>query len=74
MWVSGCVYMLMGVVMRVSSVFVFVCCVWSVGGVCVWGVCVWVGGVCVLCVWWVSVVYVCGVWCVCVCGVSMYVG
>ena len=53
-WVSGCVYMCMGVGVRVSGVFVFVCGVLECGGVCVWGVCVWgcvwVSGVCVCCV------------------------
>ena len=56
MWVSGCVYMCMGMGARVSSMFVFVCCVfgvWVVCVACVCGVCVcmWVGRVCVLCVW-----------------------
>ena len=46
-WISGCLYMLMGVGVRMSSVFVFVCCVFGVWVVCVgcvWGVCVYVGG------------------------------
>ena len=63
-WLSGCVYLCMGVGVRVrvSCVFAFVCfvcvvCVVCVGGVCVCGVCVSVclDGVCV------SVVGVCAV-------------
>ena len=64
MWLSGCVYLCMGVGVgvRVLCVFAFVCfvcvvCVLFVGGVCVCGVCVSVclDGVCV------SVVGVCAV-------------
>ena len=45
MLVIGCVYMCMGLGVRVSSVFVFVCCAFGkwvvcVGCLCVWGVCV----------------------------------
>ena len=65
MWVNGCVYICMGVGVRVSCVFVFVCCVCGVCVVCVgclyvWGVCECVcgWGLCVLCVCCVCVVYV----------------